>query len=268
MRAFWRAARSLFFLAVYFLYLVATGTFQRFVIWPLTAIAKARRNAIVGGWFRFMANSTIGLARVVAGVKLDVRARVPPGSCVAVMNHQSLLDIPIAYSQVGPPYPLIPTRASYARGIPLVSLLVRLGRLPLIQQKKETRRQDILAIAAGIESVLKGELSMLIFPEGHRTRDGEIGPFMKAGLRSILTRAQRPVFLVVVDGLWRARSTAESLFHFAGQRGVVTVSGPFPAPQEEEVDAFIDELHARMCAELDAIRGRVPADQGRAVIAK
>ena len=60
------------------------------------------------------------------------------------------------------------------------------------------------------DQVARGELSTLIFPEGHRTRDGEIGPFMRAGLRAILLRAQRPVYLIVVDGLWRARTTAAS----------------------------------------------------------
>jgi 1-acyl-sn-glycerol-3-phosphate acyltransferase len=268
MNAFLRATRSLLFLAVYFLFLVVTGFVQRFVVWPLTVLRKPRRVAIVGTWFRLMANGSIGLSRIVAGVRLDVQGSIPPGSCVAVMNHQSLLDIPIAYSLVGPPYPLIPTRALYAWGIPLISLLIRLGRLPLVHQKKETRRRDVLAIVRAVEAVEKGELSMLIFPEGHRTRDGEIGPFMKAGLRSVLERARRPVYVVVVDGFWRARTTSEAILHYAGIHGMVRVSGPFAPPAEAELDGFIDELRQRMCAELDAMRGRAPVDQGRAEMAK
>ena len=182
------------------------------------------------------------------------------------MNHQSMLDIPIAYTQVGPPYPLIPTRALYAWGIPLISLLIRLGRLPLIAQTKESRRRDLLAIARSADEVARGAASTLIFPEGHRSRDGEIGPFMKAGLRTILSRARRPVYVIVVDGLWRARDAKDSLFHFAGSHGKVRIEGPFAAPSEERLDAFVEELRNRMCAMLDDMRGRDP--QGRATTPK
>jgi 1-acyl-sn-glycerol-3-phosphate acyltransferase len=119
-----------------------------------------------------------------------------------------------------------------------------------------------VAIARAAEAVARGEQSLLIYPEGHRTRDGEIGPFMRAGLRSILQRAQRPVYLLVVDGYWRARTTQDTLFHFAGTRGVLRILGPFPPPEEKDLDAYIAELRERMVQELHALRG-VPA-QGRA----
>ena len=266
MKAPLRIARGTLFFFVYGLFLVLAGFVQRVVIWPLSVLRPSRRTALVGNWFRLMANTSIGIARVAAGVRLDVEGHVPPGSFVAVMNHQSLLDIPIAYSQVGPPYPVIPTRALYARGIPLISLLIRLGRLPLISQTKESRRRDLLAIAHSADEVARGEQSTLIFPEGHRTRDGEIGPFMRAGLRALLSRAQRPVYLIVVDGFWRARTTADSLFHFAGSQGKVRIEGPFAPPGEEGLDAFADELRTRMCGILDEMRGRGP--QGRTTTPK
>jgi 1-acyl-sn-glycerol-3-phosphate acyltransferase len=198
---------------------------------------------------------------VVGGVRIKVEGAVPPGSAVFVVNHQSLLDIPLVYSIVRPPYPLIPTRALYARGTPGISLLIRLARLPLVHQTRESRRQDVAAIANAADAAARGESSILIFPEGHRTKDGEIGPFMRAGLRAILARARQPVYLMVIDGLWRARTTAQSFLHFAGMRGALRVLGPFDPPAEEGLDAFVDELRQRMCAELDAMRGR--SSQGR-----
>lgn len=267
MRAFRRAARSLLFFGVYGLYTVSFfGLVQRLVIWPLVVLLKHRRTAIMGAWFNHLARSTLFQARWLAGVRVDVRGAVPPGSFVVIMNHQSLIDIPIAYSLVGPPQPVIPTRRLYARGIPGISLLIRLGRLPLVGQTTRSRRQDVLAIARAADAVARGELSMVIFPEGHRTRDGEIGPFMSAGLRSILARAQRPVYLLVVDGFSRARTTTEALLNFADISATVRVAGPFPPPKEAEIDGFIGELRERMCAELDAARGR--PGQGRAETAK
>jgi 1-acyl-sn-glycerol-3-phosphate acyltransferase len=250
-----RAARSFLFFAVYAVFLVFFfGLVQRLVIWPLTLLRPSRRNDIVGAWFRLLANATIGLARVFADVRVERRGSVPPGSCVVLMNHQSLLDIPIAYALVGHPHPVIPTRRFYAWGIPGVSPLLRLARAPFVTQTRAGARQDLKAIAAAADEVAKGRLSLLIFPEGHRTRDGQISPFMTAGLRAILGRAHRPVYLIVVDGLWHARTTAEALFTFAGSRAKVVVAGPIVPPERDETGAFISEMEARMAAILAGMR--------------
>jgi 1-acyl-sn-glycerol-3-phosphate acyltransferase len=263
MANFVRAARSVFFLAVYGLWLVlGYGLPQRLFVWPLTLLLPRRRVAITGAWFRYLARTSLALSRVFAGVRLTVEGEVQPGAFVFVMNHQSLLDIPIAHAQMKDPYPVIPTRALYARGIPGISLNIRLARHPLVHQTRESRRQDVVAIAQAADAVARGELGILIYPEGHRSRDGEIGPFMRAGLRAILLRSKRPVYLLVVDGFWRARTTAQALFHFAGQKGALHIVGPLPPPDEASVDAFVDELRERMVAELRAMRGGVA--QGRA----
>jgi 1-acyl-sn-glycerol-3-phosphate acyltransferase len=250
-----RAARSFLFFAVYALFLVFFfGLGQRVVIWPLTLLLPARRNDIVGWWFRLLANATIRLARVFAGVRLERSGSVAAGSAVVLMNHQSLLDIPIAYALVCRPHPVIPTRRLYARGIPGVSPLLRLARAPFVTQTRASARRDLKAIAAAAEEVAAGRLSLLIYPEGHRTHDGAISPFMTAGLRAILGRARRPVYLIVVDGLWHARTTAEALFTFAGSRARVRVVGPIPPPPRDEVDAFITEMEARMVSTLAEMR--------------
>jgi 1-acyl-sn-glycerol-3-phosphate acyltransferase len=250
-----RAARSFLFFGVYAIFLVFFfGLPQRVVISPLVLLLPSRRIDIVGWWFRFLANATIGLARVFAGVRLERTGSVPAGSCIVLMNHQSLLDIPIGYSMVCHPHPVIPTRRSYARGIPGISPLLRLAKAPFVTQTRAGARDDVRAIAAAAEEVAAGRLSLLIYPEGHRTHDGAISPFMTGGLRSILARAHRPVYLIVIDGLWHARTTAEALFTFAGSRGKVKVVGPIPPPEKDGVDVFIAEMEARMVATLAEMR--------------
>jgi 1-acyl-sn-glycerol-3-phosphate acyltransferase len=239
------------------------GLPQRLVVWPLAWLLPRKRIAIVGNWFYLMAQCTIGLARFVADVRIRWEGAVPAGPCVVLMNHQSLLDIPIAYRLVRHPYPLVPTRTLYARGIPGVSPLVRMGRLPLIGQTKESQRRDLKEMAHAAEQVASGSHSLAIFPEGHRTKDGEISPFMPSGLRIILSRArERPVYLIVVDGFWHARTTSEALFTFAGTRGRAKVVGPFSvgdgeiepfvAAMEEKMRTILVELRAEPRAELRA----------------
>jgi 1-acyl-sn-glycerol-3-phosphate acyltransferase len=250
-----RAARSFLFFGIYAIFLLFFfGLLQRVVIWPLTLLWPARRNDIVGFWFRLLANATLWLARVFADVRVERQGAVASGSSVVLMNHQSLLDIPIAYATVCDPHPVIPTRKLYGRGIPGVSPLLRLARAPFVTQTRETARQDVKAIAAAAEEVAAGRLSLLIFPEGHRTHDGEISPFMTAGLRTVLSRAGKPIYLIVLDGLWHARTTAEALFTFAGSRARVRVVGPFPPPAKDQMEAFIGEMRARMVETLAEMR--------------
>ncbi len=256
-RAALRALRSAAFFAVYLAHMVVTfGAAQRFVIWPLALLLPARRRDIVGWWFRLQARLTLGMARYLANVRVTIRGGIEPTSCVVVMNHQSVLDVAIAYAMVRGPYPLIPTRARYRYGLPAVSPLIRMGRLPLVRQGRGAVRSDLKTMARATEQVARGEQSLVIFAEGHRTRDGEIGPFMRTGLKIILGGARRPIYCVVEDGLWHARTFADVCLRFADSSAEVVVLGPFDPPPEGEIEAFIDSLRERMVVALRDMRAR------------
>ncbi|MEJ7812173.1 MAG: lysophospholipid acyltransferase family protein [Gemmatimonadaceae bacterium] len=250
-----RAVRSGAFIVVYFLYLsLVMGLGQRIVIWPLITLFPSRRRAVTRAWLRFHARATFALARSLASVRLTVRGAIGPEACVVAMNHQSVLDIPLGISLVPGPYPIIPTRARYGRGIPGISPLTRLARFPLVSQGRTATRQELLALRDAADQVARGEQSLLIFPEGHRTRDGSIGDFMKSGLKLILARARAPVYCVVADGMWHARTIADATFRFADTSVHAVVLGPFAPPEAAQLDAFIDELHDRMVAALAELR--------------
>src|SRR5690349_2048551 len=117
-----RAARSGAFLLAYAGYLsVVVGLGQRLLLWPAIVLLPRRRGSLVRAWLRAHARATLAMARGLAGVRVSVDGAIAPGSCIVVMNHQSLLDIPIGLALVPGPYPLIPTRDRYMRGIPGVS---------------------------------------------------------------------------------------------------------------------------------------------------
>lgn len=266
---FGRALRSGIFFLLYCCYLVCiVGLGQRLLLWPAIVIVPRRRRAMVGAWLRFHARATLALARVLAGVRVTIHGTLPDESCIAVMNHQSVLDIPIGLALVHGPYPLIPTRDRYRRGIPGISPLTRIAGYPFLSQKRVVSRAELQALTDAADSVARGEHSFLIFPEGHRTRDGGIGRFMRSGLRIVLARAQRPIYCVIVDGMAHTRTFAESFVRFAGTRVSVTIVGPIPAPpasaDDARLDAFIDSLHDRMVATLDAMRQTTPTTPFRA----
>lgn len=251
-----RALRSIGFLLVYGGYVAAAiGLGQRLVLWPAMALLPRRRAALVRAWLRLHARATLGMARWVAGVRVAVQGAIPRESCVVVMNHQSVLDIPLGIALIPGPYPLIPTRDRYRRGIPGISPLGRLAGFPFVAQGRALTRDELRALLHAADLVARGERSLLIFPEGHRTRDGTLGPFMRSGLRLVLARARRPVYAVVADGITQSRTVADALTHFAGTRVRVTVLGPFAPPTDKvAIDAFIEMLHARMTAALAELR--------------
>lgn len=253
-----RVLRSGIFFIIYFCYLtLIMGLGQRVLLWPAIVLVPRRRRAMVRAWLRFHALTTLRMARVLAGVRLTTNGSLlpPTESCIVVMNHQSVLDIPLGLSLVTGPYPLIPTRDRYRRGIPGISPLTRLARFPFLSQKRTLTRPELASLTDAADQVARGEQSLLIFPEGHRTDDGRIGRFMRNGLRLTLARASRPIYCVVADGMAHIRTFADSFVRFADTHIRVVVLGPFDPPSDDaQVDAFIDMLHQRMTAALDAIR--------------
>ncbi|HET7551120.1 MAG TPA: lysophospholipid acyltransferase family protein [Gemmatimonadaceae bacterium] len=252
--------RSSAFLFAYIIYLVlAMGLGQRVLLWPAIWLFPRHRRRMVRAWLQFHARSTLGMARVIANVHVSVGGEIPPESCIVVMNHQSVLDIPIGLSIVPGPYPLIPTRDRYRWGIPGISPLGRLAGFPFLSQKRVLSRAELAALTGAAEQVARGEQSLLIFPEGHRSRDGGLGRFMRNGLRIVLSRAERPVYCVAVRGMVNARTFADGLANFADLDVRVKISTPIAPPalgsDDRTVDAFIESLRQRMLAmltELDA----------------
>ncbi|MGI9078430.1 MAG: lysophospholipid acyltransferase family protein [Gemmatimonadaceae bacterium] len=250
-----RAVRSSAFIVAYFLSLVLVlGTGQRILIWPAIVFFPGRRRGIIRAWLALQAQATLAIARGLAGVRVTVRGAISPEACVVVMNHQSVLDIPLGIALVPGPYPLIPTRDRYSRGLPGISPLARMARFPFVSQGRTATRAELLAIRDAADQVARGEQSLIIYPEGHRTHDGLIADFMKPGLKLILSRAKHPVYCIVADGMWHARTFADAALRFAGTSVSVTVLGPFQVPEPHQIDSFIDELRTRMIEALAQIR--------------
>ena len=103
---------------------------------------------------------------------------------------------------------------------------------------------------------------MVIFPEGTRTRDGEIGSFKSGGLKAILASRPWLVYLVVSDGFWRCGMLSDLARNVPTVRGRIECLGPFPySAAGEDEKLFIDELRSRMCLKLQEMRGQSAASQ-------
>ena len=244
-----RVVRGALFFAIWLpCFIVLFAIVQRLILWPLVTLVPASRPRVMGAWLRFQGDYCLLLLRTIGGARITVRGAIPKVAVVAVMNHQSVADIPVALSLIRGPGPLFVTRERYKWKIPFISPVLRMARFPLVTQRPDGIRKDIAVLQDAADRCARGENSVLIFPEGHRSRDGSIGPFMRMGPRIILNRANRPVYTIVCDGLWGARRFTDALANLGAVHITVTLSGPF-APTSD-ADAFLEQLRDRMVATL------------------
>ena len=167
------------------------------------------------------------------------------------MNHQSLLDVPLVVVALRPHHPCIVTRARYARGKPLISHMVRLYQYPVVEPGA-TGRRGLQRIA---EAARESPGPLVIFPEGTRTRDGEIGRWKAGGLRTVLRVRRWTVYLLVADGYWRTARLTDFLQSVSAIEGRAVLLGPFESPEPRtDPDAFIEEMREQMRIALAGLR--------------
>jgi 1-acyl-sn-glycerol-3-phosphate acyltransferase len=235
----------------------------RLGVLPRYWLRPERRFVLVSAYMKWMARSilrllTLGGARFLRSGHLPTTEPV-----VIVANHQSLIDI-LQVTLLGEPFvPAFVTRSLYGRFVPLVSASMRLLGCPLVDPTRDPRR-SLEAIRVAARTLPHG---ILIFPEGHRSPEGRILPFRRAGLEALLAERRVPVYLAVSDGLWKAGRLGDMLFRVHRIEGLTEVFGPFESPADPaNIPAFIKEIRRRMIERLDGMRakhseGRSPAGQ-------
>ncbi len=235
------------------IFLVLADLPQRTVVAAAARIFPSARHKILGRWIQLMRTMVLDVAMGwLGGAKFQSCLRLPSRPSVLVlMNHQSLLDIPLVVGAFPESYPRIVTRRRYTRWIPLISHMIRLYQYPTVDPGA-TVRGDLDRLR---EVVSSGELPLVMFPEGSRSRDGTLGRFKRAGLRAILRARKWEVHLVVVDGLWQTRRFLD-LKGVSEIRAALRCTGPFESPgPDADPDVFIEEMHDRMSRMLSELRG-------------
>lgn len=248
-------ARSVFALGLVLLWFVFPGTPVLYLgVYPLVWLQPDRRRFHISWYMKMMSWAILRLFRV-GGARFERRGRLPTGDggALFIMNHQSQLDICTATLMGAPYVPAFVPRALYARGIPLVSPSIRMLECPIVDPRQDPKG----AVEAMREAARRERFGLLVFPEGHRTTDGELRPFRSAGLQAILETRRMPVYLVVTDGFWAGRRFIDFLANVPHIRGRTEVLGPFEAPPEvERIPEAIQGWRSVMAEHLAEMRRR------------
>jgi 1-acyl-sn-glycerol-3-phosphate acyltransferase len=233
--------------------LLVSDLLQRTVVAGAARLFPGARHRILTRWIQAMRYVVLDLGTVaLGGARIGPRLRIPSRSGVLViMNHQSLLDIPLVVRSVEDGYPRIVTRQRYARGIPVISHMIRLYQYPVVDPQA-TVKSHVRGLR---EASRSGDTPIAIFPEGSRTRDGNMTPWKRTGLKLLLSEREWDVYLVVADGMWRTRSLPGFMRSVSQTQIRSAQMGPFQSPATDgDLDGFIDEMQARMAAALTELR--------------
>lgn len=123
--------------------------------------------------------------------------RIPEGTVLFVSNHQSYFDLAVFLGFIPKPKGYM-AKASLSK-IPILKYWMQ--ELQCVFIERGDAKKAARALTEGIK-VLRGGQSLVIFPEGRRSKDGMLGDF-KGGSIKLATKAKVPIVPVSIDGTYR-----------------------------------------------------------------
>ena len=230
---------------------------QRTIISAVVKALPSKRDKVLGWWQRRLAHTMLFAAGRIGGARLSELPRIGARAGVLIlMNHQSLLDIPVVVASMDDLYPRIVTRERYAHRKPLLSHMAKLYRYPLVNPRAP-KKDHLLGLD---QAAREGNTPLVLFPEGTRSKNGEIGRWSRGGLDRLLRARSWKVYLLVVDGCWKIGRLSDFVANVSSVRASVTAVGPFDSPElGESVDVFVEEMQTRMHEALITLRASGPS---------
>lgn len=171
--------------------IVIVTMYYSFVALALVPFDKTRRH------FHWHAKHWAWLLLRIAGVQLHVQGsqHIPRDtSAVYVCNHASLFDIPILIAGLDDSIRIMYKRE--LRKIPFLGWILSLS--PYIPVDRANPKEAMASIEKAAKDIRNGS-SVIIFAEGTRSADGQLGAF-KRGAFLLATRSQKPIVPVAIIG--------------------------------------------------------------------
>lgn len=141
----------------------------------------------------------LGISYQIEG---EVEVEKKENNIVFVANHQSTYDIPPLIWYLRKFSPKFIAKKELGKGIPSISYHLKHGGNVLIDRKDA--KSAFADLSAFCKRVIKNHWSVVIFPEGTRSRDGQMRPFQKGGLSVLLKELPAPVFVPIsISNSWK-----------------------------------------------------------------
>jgi 1-acyl-sn-glycerol-3-phosphate acyltransferase len=175
-----------------------------------------------------------------------------PGRFLLVANHQSIADIPNLVHFLNRYDFRFIAKNELGRGIPFVSPALRLQEHCLVERKSNIA-QSMKAIDDFALKLKTSTVCPMIFPEGTRSRTGEVGTFHTAGFRKLLESVPMPILVVAIDGGYRISNLRRIFSSLRNNRYRTRVLAVLPAPgSKKESAAALSLAHDMIASQVQA----------------
>src|SRR5258708_4595663 len=149
-----------------------------------------RQIAVAQAWSRALLR--IGFIHVEAE---GLEKIAPNGSYVFASNHLSYMDTPVVLANIPVQFRFLAKKRLFQ--IPLLGAhLARAGHIPV---PREDPRAAVKTLTTAADAIRARGISMLIFPEGGRSRDGVLQEFKEGGAY-IAIKAGVPLVPIALSG--------------------------------------------------------------------
>jgi 1-acyl-sn-glycerol-3-phosphate acyltransferase len=193
------------------------------------------------------------IALTLAGIRYRVegRANIPRHAVVFCSNHESNVDPPVLFQALHRRLHIF--YKAELRKFPIMKTVFDIGGF--VPVDRTDRDKSMQSIMRGADSLRAGN-SFLIFPEGTRSRDGQLLPFKKGGFLMAL-QAQVPIVPVAVQGGRDAMHKGSAVVRPVNV--TVRIGAPIPTAGLSMADR--DELIERVRAEVQNLLNGGPSGQ-------
>lgn len=179
----------------------------------------------------------------IGGVRVEVRQEAPidwSRPHVFVLNHQSMLDIPVAFRCIPVALRFIAKRSLLF--VPFLGLYMKATGMIFVDREKSAKA--IASIQKAGLRIRQGA-SIIAFPEGTRTRDGRIQPFKK-GTFMVAIEAQVPIVPMAIHGA--SDVLPRDSFRVRPGRVRLAIGAPIPTEglRREDRDELIHKVRSEV----------------------
>ena len=186
--------RTVIWVVYFFAYLF----FAQPMLWKVRKLRKEGKIEEHDRIVRTMVNNWALRLMKLAGATMEVTGKenIPEGPVVFAANHQGYADIPLLLTQLDKPNPLIAKKE--LEKVPLLRDWMTELNCNFIDRDNARQAMDSLKKA---NELLSEGYSVCIFPEGTRSKGGEIKEF-KGGTIRLATRAKVPIVPCCIEGTY------------------------------------------------------------------
>lgn len=198
-----------------------------------------------GRWQHGCARAWSRLILTTSGARVRVEGLEnlsPPSTGIFCANHQSAMDIPVLFVKLPVQFRFVAKRSLFR--LPFLGWhLRRSGHIPIDRGRP---RQALESMRRAADRIRAGS-SVVLFPEGHRSRDGQMLPF-KTGSFHLAILSGVPIVPITLNGTRQV--LRPDTYHVRGGQVEMIVHPPIPTSglTPNDVDALCERVRAQIAS--------------------